>query len=226
MGAIHGHAGLLFGGGTVDAFPQRIEVVETKFETATTAHNVAMPGTVNTGDLLLNFFASDAGATITTPSGWTLLDSTPRSTIARGSWYYRVADGTEGGTVVDFVTSAVVRAMAQVHRFQNGTFAGTPECTAGAVGGSTTPDPPNLAPSFGSQNTFWIASAVSDNSNTPSAYPLGNGQLTTRSASGGGAFVSAHTCFVNQTIASLDPGTYTLAVFRDWIAHTVAIRGV
>jgi len=226
MGAAIGHAGLMFGGtGAVDPFPQRIEVTETVFASAT-SHNALMPATVNAGDLLLCFLATDAGATITTPAGWTLLNSTANSTTMRGSWYYKIAAGTEGGTSVDFVTSAAVTGNAQVHRFQAGTFTGTPECSAAATGNTTTPNPPSLSPTFGAQNTFWIASAATDNSNTPTGYPYGSGQLTTRSGSTGSGFASAHTCFVNQNTATQDPGTFTLDTARFWVAHTIAVRGV
>ena len=57
-----------------------------------------MPATVDAGDLLLMHFVNDGNATVTTPAGWTLLNSTLNGTQVRSGWYYKLAAGTEGGT--------------------------------------------------------------------------------------------------------------------------------
>ena len=82
-----------------------VSVTHTAFTTDATSHLVAMPATVDAGDLLVTLVATDGSATLTTPSGWTNLSSVPQSTTVRGSCSYKIAVGTEGGTTVDFVTS-------------------------------------------------------------------------------------------------------------------------
>jgi hypothetical protein len=80
-----------------------------------------MPATVNPGDLLLGIAAFDNSCSITTPSGWTLLADAPE--FASGSpvcgVYGKVAAGSEGGTTVDFVTSAVQRGSVHIVRISS-----------------------------------------------------------------------------------------------------------
>lgn len=189
-----------------------------------TSHLVQMPATVNSGDLLIALIGSDGSATITTPSGWTAM-STDTSSTVRASAFYKVAAGTEGGTTVDFVTSIAERMEAQVVRIQSGTYQSAPETTAtNSNAGSTTPDPPNLTPSWGSANTLWIAMMVADNTRTISVYPLPNNQVRTANASTGTAFVTLGTCSNDVAASSLNPGTFTINTSSPWATITLAVR--
>src|SRR5690349_17425685 len=99
---------------TDTGYPVVASVTETSFASDTTSHAVSMPATVNAGDGLIVIITTDGSATITVPVGWKELYTEANGTALRGSAYVRVGRGTEGGTTVDFVTSAAESAAAQV----------------------------------------------------------------------------------------------------------------
>ena len=101
------------------AAPAVASVTETAFGADTADHYVNMPAAVDTGDLLIVLFTNDGSATVTTPAGWSLLASNASGAQVRLSVYYKIAAGTEGGTTVNFVTSAAEQAAAQVYRITN-----------------------------------------------------------------------------------------------------------
>ena len=122
------------------AVPVVASVTETAFGTDTTDHYVNIPATVNAGDLLIVLFTNDGSATVTIPSGWTELASDTRWSSVWLSVYYKIAAGTEGGTTVDFVTSAAEEAAAQVYRISNCHGTTPPEISTAATGTDTTPE--------------------------------------------------------------------------------------
>lgn len=88
----------------------------TDFGSDVTTHAANMPATVNSGDLLIAAAAFDATATITTPSGWTLMVAGAETGVMVSGLYTKVAAGSEGGTTVDFATSAAQRGSVHVFR--------------------------------------------------------------------------------------------------------------
>lgn len=189
-----------------------------------TSHLVNMPATVNSGDLLIALIASDGTATITTPSGWTSLSQNTAGGVVRGAAFYKVASGTEGGTTVDFVTSASERMEAQVIRIAAGTFTGTPEAANATSSSTTTPDPPTLSPSTGNDGYLWIAAMMSDNTRTVSVYPYPSNNTRTANASFGTAFVTLASCTTESTSSSLDPGTFTINTASAVVSMTISVR--
>lgn len=99
------------------AFPVVESFTPTIFSTSATAHLVAMPATVNVGDLLIVMFTNNnaTAATVATPGAWNQLHTTASATVRYGT-YYKIADGTEDGTTVDFVTSVSRKAVAHTYR--------------------------------------------------------------------------------------------------------------
>ncbi len=102
------------------ASPTYESTTVTDFGSDATTHNAVMPATVNAGDLLLALVGFDGVAVITTPSGgWAHVGG-----MADGSQfqnlnfaiYAKVADGTEDGTNVNFVTDTSQRGTAHVYR--------------------------------------------------------------------------------------------------------------
>lgn len=175
------------GGG---GYPQTVAPTVTLFEANTTEHLVTMPPVVDAGDLLLLLSAFDGGS-ITNPTDWTsqeneLINSHSRLVTAK------VADGSEGGTTVDVVTSVAERGAAQVYRITGwwGILAdGLAISSRNGAGGVVSNDVPSLAPSsWDVEYTLWLAVlTVSTGSPSPnvSTYPTnyGNG---VESDSGGG----------------------------------------
>lgn len=222
-----GHYGLLLAGQTSGAFPVYLSNTATDLGGAdTTAHLVIMPDTVNTGDLLIALIAVDGNPTITTPSGWTLLQQSNVTGLVKGAVYYKIADGTEGSTTVDFATETAERMMAQVIRIQAGTYNGAPEAAVATLSSSVNPDPPNLTPSWGARNSLWLAATAVDNTRTVSVYPLADNQVRTAHSAFGTAFVTLASCSVNSNVAALDPGTFTINTASASVSFTVAVRPV
>lgn len=215
------------GGGGGDGFPNYLSATTTTFSSGATDHNVSMPATVASGDLLILQFEGVSDASHTTPSGWTSLSNVAGSFFSmRQSVYYKVAAGTEGGTTVNVVSSVSEKAVAITHRIESGSYQSTPEAAAvnDANSPSTTPNPPNLTPSWGSAKTLWIAifgSFTSGVSATVSVYPYSDGQTHAAVTDMHGA-----SCWSKTEASSLNPGTFTQSVSGRWVAGTIAIRPV
>ena len=88
------------------------------FSSNTTQHLVEMPATVYEDDLLIVCFATTDVPTFTTPSGWTYKLGGVSGSYVRFNIYAKKANGTEGGTTVDFVTSTAETAAAHVYRIE------------------------------------------------------------------------------------------------------------
>ena len=213
------------------AAPSVEEVTETEFDSRTTAHAVQMPATVNVNDLLIVLFVNTGTSSVTTPTGWTQLTSTTAYSSNRFSVYYKKAVGDEDGATVNFVTSSICRAAAQVYRISSSSWHSTtpPEISTAATGSSNSPNPSALNPTaWGAEDTLWIAATgIGDDPGTD-GYPTDytNGEET--QGQGG---IMASECQVNSarrenTTASEDPGSFNLGGFSSdaWVAFTIAIR--
>lgn len=201
------------------AFPVVASLTATVFTSTATAHLVNMPATVNSGDLLITKFVNQVDA-VTTPSGWTQLHSTA-NTVRLGT-YYRIADGTEGGIQVNFVTSSPRRAAAHVYRITSWHGTTPPEVGTAATGNSTLPDPPTLSPSWGAEDTLWLAGTGAGAIVTVSVYPTSYTDGADDDATTTAPTVASARRELNAT--SDDPGTFTISGSTTWVAQTLAIR--
>jgi hypothetical protein len=214
----------------VIAAPVVASVTETAFGTDMTDHYVNMPSTIDAGDLLIVLFANDKTESVTTPSGWNLLASSVNTgNHVRLSVYYKIAAGNEGGTTVNFITSAAEEAAAQVYRIANWHGTAPAEISAPAHGASTAPNPASLDPAgWDVADTLWIAVAGQDRGDQmgTTAYPAGYTDGTsTLSSSGTGScrILSARRVLAT---ASEDPGAFTIPVSEQWVAFTIAVRPI
>ena len=205
------------------AFPQVAAVNGGGNTTNTTSHTVNLPSGIVSGNLLLVFFASDGTPTITFPSGWTQLFQTAGGTDVKFGAWYRIADGTEGATIT-VTTSASECSNHTSYRITG--YSGTPEVGTSATGNSTTPNPPSLTPSWGAKDTLWFACQGNDGSTATTAYPTNytNGRNDNNSVSDPTASVATARRELNA--ASEDPGTFTIATARNWVANTVAVKPI
>ncbi len=210
------------------AFPVVESVTATVFGAAATAHLVNMPPTVAEGDLLLANFSNDGTATVTTPAGWSLLgNALANGDSDRLSVYGKRADGTEGGTTVDFVTSVAETAVAQVYRIigWGGVVASHVQLGTFVTGSSANPDPPSLSPSWGAEDTLWIALTNHfREGRTVDVYPASytDGVQTEAGSQVNGTSLESARRVLNAV--SEDPGTFTISSTVSWAANTVAIR--
>jgi hypothetical protein len=209
------------------AAPVVASVTETAFGTDTTDHYVSMPATVNAGDLLIVLFTNDRNATVTTPAGWSLLTSDTNGVHVRLSVHYKIAAGTEGGTTVNFATSASEQAAAQVYRITDWHGTTPPEISTAATGTDTAPDPASLNPAgWDVANTLWLAVAGQDRGDQSgtTAYPASyTDGISTLSSDGTGS-CRTHSARRVRAAASEDPGAFTIPVSEQWVAFTIAVR--
>lgn len=211
------------------AFPTVDDFLEQAFGSASQTHNVTMPSTVIANDLLLVLFSNNTGSStsVTTPSGWSLLGSNYHSDFTTFSIFAKVAVGDEDGTSVNFETSTSVTACSHVYRISGWYEAiGGVEATLGAPGGTTTPNPPSHTASWGSADNLWIACfGAGDDDQATTAYPTNytNGDYV---ISGGG---NNNGCEIGSarrenTTATEDPDTFTIASNESVVAATISIR--
>jgi hypothetical protein len=204
-------------------------VTETAFGNDTTDHYANMPDTVDAGDVLIVLFTNDGSATVTTPGGWTQLASNANGAAVRLSVYYKIAAGTEGGTTVNFVTSAAEQAAAQVYRITDWHGTTPPEISTAATGVGTRPNPASLDPAaWGVADTLWLAVAGQDRGDQSgtTAYPTyyTNGISTQSSEPATTGVCRIHSARRVLAAASENPGAFTIPVSEEWVAFTIAVR--
>lgn len=181
--------------------------------------------TASAGDLIVFAVAQDGAGTVTWPGSWVeLLDQAGTGFTAHVA--YLIASG--GETSVSPTSTVSERWEGVFWLIPAGEWHGTtaPEIGTAATGSSTTPDPPSISPSWGSEtNNIFIALAFRDDSaaNTITAYPTNYGTAqadkndVTSAANTGGAVRL-------NTTATEDPGTFTISASETWLAETVAVR--
>jgi hypothetical protein len=197
---------------------------------ASTTHNATMPGTVNSGDLLLisaAIYGGNQGSSSVAASGWVELEELNDSNRIKLSTYYKFADGSEDGTSVDVATTNSVQAVLTVCRITGAHASQAPEKgTAATSAGvpSTTPNPPTVTASWGGEDNLFLASyAMQNGTAAASGFPTNytnqdtdwSGNVSNPSSGGVASRELAN--------ATDDPGTFT-TVNEDWIAQTVVIR--
>lgn len=207
-----------------DGFPEILGTTSYGAASSTNVHAIAIPAG-GSGDLLLLHIVHSTSTSLTVPSGWTSLSASVNNVFGgpRSSWIYRVANGSEGSTL-NFNTSNLTTCVAVMRRIKVGTFQSVPELTSAAsTAASTTPNPPNLAPSWGSAKSLWIAAYGATPTVATSVYPLPDNQRT----DSGTAVTNPLTigsCTKKDEVSSLDPGSFTIGSSLGTVVQTVAIR--
>lgn len=206
--------------GAIDGYPKSESTTETSFNSSSTDHNVQMPATVLSGELLFINIAL-AGSSPIEPSGWfTIWNETNSS--CNHAVFYRFANGTEGGTTVNVQSSSGANGAAHVRRI-SGTnqfiLYGTP-----STGSSANPNPPSISNAY-YESGLWIAFAgASDDDESFTGFPSGftDGVST---LSGGGLNNSAEvgSAILEYSELTVDAGAFTLSNAEAWIAGTVQI---
>lgn len=206
-------------------YPSIQTITETTFSSETTSHDVNMPASVDSGDLLVILFTANNG-TVSTPAGWTEQYQELMDGDGAAVCYKKISDGTEGGTTVDLVTDSSSAAVAQVLRVVDnlGTLAGVESATAD--GSSEFPDPPSLSASWGTEHTLWVAVAhyIDDQATVdsyPSGYTGGTYLITNIGSNLGAGIAMAHN--ENETTTE-NPGAFHLNTTEKWRGVTIALR--
>lgn len=197
----------------------------TTFASSVTSMSVNLPPDILSGDLLIAHVGIRNTGTWTAPTGWVSLASQlGGGSVGQTDVWYKVADGSEGSTAT-WTAGVATTAAWQVRRIisWHGT---TPPEAAKTNGDSTTaPNPPSLTPSWGAEDTIWLALAGSAaNTMNFTAAPTNYVDLTSTVASSGGGASNAGSAIRQNNTATEDPGVFTTSQNRWWSAITVAVR--
>lgn len=205
------------------AFPQVADVTESEDTGGGASVSVAMPATVNAGDLLVMIVAANTGNTSTlgTPSGWTKILQTNSGDQRSITTYYKVASGSEGGTSVTISLAGDPSNTAhQVYRITSHNSSAPP--VLGTTGASTTPTSPSVTPSWGAKDTLWISAAAGSNTTDDGTAPTNYGNFVGTLNTGGAPYLGSARRELNA--ASEDPGNFGAYSNSAWAAHTIAIE--
>jgi hypothetical protein len=183
------------------------------------------PSTAAAGDLVLVFAGADSGASaFTWPGGWASL-GTANFTGFIAEVVYAVQSGGETSVTVTH-TSERSNAIAVLIPAASWHGTSAPEMATPVTGSSTTPNPPSLTPSWGADDTLWIAGLFADDSNAPlpvTSWPTNYADNQTQQYSNTSACDQA-LATRGLNAASEDPGTFTMTKTETWSAVTVAVR--
>lgn len=204
-----------------------VETIGSSLTPAGTVVPVQMPAVVNAGDLLIVTIAIAGSNGSTSASGWTqFVNGVGGASVITARCFRKIAAGTEGGTIVNFTMSSSRIASAICHRIKSGDHdPATAPVGAGVNQASTsTQNPPNLTPSWGSANNIWLAVALMEDNFSITAYPYPSGNFNQRTDPGVSSRSQSATCYIQTTASSLDPPAYTIANSVTGYPITIAIK--
>lgn len=199
-------------------------------ETAdTTSHDVDMTG-VQPGDRAMLFVVVDNdGSTVTLsgfPAGWSQVWSA--SYLSGGGqtaelWEKVDCSGSESSFA--FVTSTSEQSKSRVFFVEQSDSVASSEAATEAYGATTTPDPSSLTPSWGADDTLWVAFFASDNSRAGATGYPSNYSSDQYTVSGASSVDSVTYGIATRQVnaASENPGTFTRIYPDRWIAVTFAV---
>jgi len=196
------------------AFPA-VQTTSQTSTSATTSHVYPFPSGSVSGDLLIIVCEISGGIDYTSTPGFTAAATTRVESggTRRLSMFYRRCDGTESGTVT-FGTDANRSTNINFYRISGHHASTNPEGTSTIGTGSGAINPPSHTPSYGAEDTLWIACG---SGGAASAAPTSYGSLLVSAA----GFINSAQRNLNAT--SDDPGTFSVGS-GTWAAATIAIR--
>lgn len=191
----------------------------------TTSHTVSLPSGISDGDLLISIVITDGGSSgVTTfPAGWTKFVAQTVFNSMNLSIAWRDADGTEGASIT-VTTSGSEQSAHITYRISGASDpTTTPPEGSTATGLSTTPNPPSLSPSGGSDDYLWIAVGGINDSITISSYPTNYTDGVSINSNTSGGRVASIAARRELNASSEDPGVFTLTTSEGWGSATVSI---
>ncbi len=187
----------------------------------TTTHIINLPTGISAGNLLLVLFSVDNNPAVTWPAGWTTLYNT--SNGDRYQLRYRIANGAEGSSIT-LTTSSSERSAHTSFRITGHDSAKAPEI-AFTSGSGRNPDPPELFPSWGGDDTLWFAVAHGQRADRlVTKYPQDyvNGRNDAGGTDNNGTWVASARQGLNDV--SENPASFTAQNVVSWVAATLAIK--
>jgi hypothetical protein len=209
-------------------FPSVVDAATGIQGSNTATHSLGLPATVAENDVLLVFFSVDGNPTVTwdntTAGTWSVLTDLANGTSNKLVIRWKRADGTEGGKTLSVTTSVTEQSVYRAVAVRGAHLTVAPEVLT-ATGTSTSPDPPNLAPSLAGVgvDTLWFAVFGNDDGRrSMSVIPSGFGNEF-YDTSNGPAGVGLGTARSEQAVSSLNPTAFTISSSHTWVAATVGV---
>jgi hypothetical protein len=210
-------------------FPDVLKRTVQSFALAATSHTYSYPTGLNVGDTLLVVLTTGALTTITTPTGWTLVDSQVTS-ASRTAVYKRSVTGTEGASLpIVLGTASGLIARTWVFDRSDGTVETVSAIFDNPAG--TTLDIGAISPSWAvpaATNTFYITVLGLDleSGSTISAFPTsytGTGQDVIISAT---ASINCRLGYAERAVngQSENPSAFTYGAARA-VGFIIAVKG-
>lgn len=204
-----------------------VEVVGSYVLPADTVVPVQMPAVVNAGDRLIVLFSIVGSSGSWTLSGWSqFFTGVGGASVITARGHTKIATGTEGGTIVNFTMSSSRIVAAACIRIPAGLHdpAQLPESSGVNQNNSSSQNPPNLTPSWGTANNIWIPVSHAIDAYAVTGYPYPSGNFNQRTEPGVSSRAQIATCYTQQSAASLDPGAFTYANNVTGYAVTIAVK--
>jgi len=213
------------------AFPTVVtRATSTSNTNGTTSHTVTLPASLVSGNLLVVAICFDnqaGGLAVTWPGGWTeLLDSVDDTRALSLNVAYKVSDGGEGSSI-SVTTDNGEQAAHRSWQISGQHASSAPEIgTTAAATYNSSPNPPSLTASWGSDDNLWLALAGLDNGGvTVDTYPSSYSQGAVVTSAGSGlAGATIGVAERENATATEDPGTFALSSSCDHLSNTLVIR--
>lgn len=206
-------------------FPVVAQTSSHRLDTTQTSHTYTLPTGISAGDLVVLTF-STIDATAAWPAGWNELFNTLSTAVTRHTAAYRFCDGSEGASIT-VTTNNARQSTGNGYRVTGADVSTPPEVGTPATGNDTLPNPPNLGPSWGAEDTLWLVTMGCQANAPTNSYPT-NYTNGFRSASGGGISTdrtNSSSARRDLNASSENPGTFDVGPSnRIWVANTIAIR--
>jgi hypothetical protein len=199
-----------------------------RFSSADTDHLVAMDTTTVSGELLIIAIATDDTNNQTEPTDWSTWDHQSIAGAGKLGFYYKVADGTEGGTTVNVVTSSAKTGAAIVYRISGwgGTVSTDVDIATAVAETTSSPNPPSVTADWGADTNLFITFvwAANDNETASSGPSSWTNLLTIEAQGGSNDGPSVHSARLASSNATGDPGTFSLSGSETCESNTIVIK--
>ena len=201
---------------------------------AVTTHGADMPATVNAGELLLIKISTGGQPVIIMPAGWENAYTPVVFTSVSIACFKKIADGTEGGTTVNFTTedsggSPLLVKSSHIACAITGWVGDLAGVVAGSAvtANSATPNPPSVTSTWGSADNLFLAQMSMQRTAAITGYPTNYTDNQTEISTGSGGQDSIVAMSTRAlAAASDDPDNFTAAIARRNISQTLVIAPV
>lgn len=209
------------------AFPSTTTATTTGFSTSVTSMPVNLPASISSGDLLIAIVeVRNSGTWSTIPTGWNQI-FTPVAAGGVGDFtaFYKIATGSEGSTAT-WVASVGTTASWQTRKITSWHGTTPPEAITKNSGGSVSTNSFNaLTPSWGADDTLWLATMGTTASGTTITGAQTNySDLVSNNVSSGGSQCNTGTSYRQLNASSETPGAFTTSSDRWWVTAVIAVR--